>query len=116
MELGWIVEDVMVRVRQRFGSFHALDWPLFLDRIGLQHRHVSELPFPAILSRRTILVRCGLDAWTTAWLVWHEATHFFLHVGNQFDWLALSCGDLILAKQERQACEFARFFPDWSLR
>jgi len=115
MELGWIVEDIVVRVRRLFGPFRALDWPAFLDLIGLQCRRVAELPVPALLYRGTILVRAGLDDWTTAWWIYHEAGHFLLHCGDQREWRDLACGDLILAKQERQAMEFATYFPDWGI-
>ena len=110
--MGWIVADVMRRVRSLFGSFRALDWRSFLELIGLRCRRDADLAIPALFYQGTILVRPDLDDWITAWLVWHEIGHFLLHAGNQLDWLQLPCGDLILAKQERQAAEFALHSPD----
>lgn len=116
MELGWIVQDLIDRAWRALGSFRAREWRQFVDQVGLRVVLSLDLPatVPALLFRRTIIVRAGLDDWTTAWLVWHEAGHFLLHCGNQFEWRELVCGDLILAKQERQAEEFATSFPDWS--
>jgi hypothetical protein len=86
-----------------------------LSRFGLEVRAV-ELPstLPAILYQRTIYVRAGLGELAAAWWIWHEAGHAILHVGNREQWRAMACGDLILAKFEQQASDFARNFPDWS--
>jgi hypothetical protein len=114
--MGWIVAEWVARAWITLGLFHALEWPRFLELHNLQFRVSDDLPdaIPALLICRTIIVRAGLDDWTTAGFVWHEAGHHLLHCGNQWDWREMACGELILAKQERQAEEFARFFPDWS--
>jgi hypothetical protein len=113
--MSWIVDESVTETWQSVGHYCALEWPRFIDDVGLRVCWAAELPdmLSALIAGRTVIVRPGLDEWTTARLVWHEVGHSVLHVGDYRDWEAMTCGDLILAKFESQADEFARRYPDW---
>ncbi len=113
--MGWIVEDAIRALVVRFGRYRAWDWPAFLERAGMRIVWADVMPWgvPAGISGRVIVVQRGYSHYDTALAVWHEIGHAVLHIGSVADWLAMTCGDLIIAKQERQATEFAWCYPDW---
>lgn len=114
--VGWVVRDRCIRLEYEIGRFDWHDWERAVHLLGLSvviTRH-GPLP-PELLHGDTIIVRHGFDARLTAFLVWHAIGHHVLHAGVQAAWASMDSGSLLVAKQERQANEFASYFPVWSI-
>lgn len=112
--MGWIVRDACNRLYAQIGRYHWDEWGDVATALGLTVAIVNHGPVPpACLVGRTIIIRGGLDAQTTAFLAYHELGHHVLHAGDPAQWRQWFGGAHLMAKYERQASEFAEEFPVW---
>lgn len=115
--MGWIVDDVVLRIRAAKGKYRAHEWERFLIDCGLRIVIVDLPPnITGMVVDDVVILQRGMPTVATARRAFHEAGHFFLHEGNGEFWrsrLGGLQGDLTVSRFERQADEFADKFPVW---
>lgn len=113
-QLGWVARDIADNLRREGRSYRWDEWPRFVAERGF-HVIAVDLPewLPAYRLDTTIVVARRLPTRLRARWVWHEIGHCLMHPGNFQFWDGLPWGHHVLAKQERQANEFASLFPVW---
>lgn len=109
--MGYVVEDVVQRLREVRGVYAECDWERFLHDAGLAI-WFCDLPVevPAFLHDGCVYVQRGLTRAATAALVAHECGHAVMHAGGREFWMSRPQGYLTIARFERQANEFAATF------
>lgn len=113
--VGWVARDVATRLRGEIGIFYWDQWRQCADELGILWLYVEDtMSRPAMLLDGAILIRSDMDPVKEARWAWHEIGHHLLHDGDMEWWRALPGGQYFIAKAERQADEFAEFFPVWN--
>lgn len=113
--MGWIVEDIVRRVRADIGLYRRREWRQFLTAIGLRY-DFDELPLRcnAIICDGEVIFRNGLTEDEIIHAAYHEAGHHLTVAGDVRLWrsrLGGMQGDLTVARFERRADLFAELFP-----
>lgn len=112
--MGWMVEDVVSRLRADIGPYRRREWRQFLKAIGLRYTF-DYLPeeYDAILFNGKVIFRNGLSEEEIIDAAFHEGGHHMTVVGDVRWWRSRPQGYITVAKFERQANEFAALFPIW---
>lgn len=105
----WVAADCL----DRFLEEHDLPddvpgWVQLAEKLGMvvEWKH---LPFgvPAFRIKHLMVINFGLTEEEELNALRHEVSHWVLHCGNSLWWATRPMGEMILAKKERQADEWA---------
>lgn len=112
--MGWVIEDVVARLRAEIGPYRREEWRQFLAAIGLAY-DFDYLPerCNAVLCDGEVIFRNGISDDETIDAAYHEGGHHLTVVGDMRWWATRPQGHITVAKFERQANDFARLFPVW---
>ena len=110
--MSWIIEDRIAALHAEGRRYGRCEWERFCGDAGITV-YYHELPphLPAFIAGSALVLRAGMSPLATAFWAWHEIAHRLLHAGGREFWLSRPMGRYIVAKQERQANEFAALFP-----
>lgn len=110
--MGWIVDDVVKRVRADIGPYHRREWRQFLSAIGLRY-DFDYLPerCNAILYDGEVIFRHGLTEDELCFAAFHEGGHHMTIAGDMRWWRSRPQGRTTVTKFERYADDFAMLFP-----
>lgn len=112
--MSYLIQDAVARYRVAYGICRADDWERFIEVLGIRCFE-DDLPanIPAVIGDNIIIIQRGMTHDSKARRVWHELSHWFLHVGDRDWWMRRPQGHITVARFERQANEFAASFPIW---
>jgi hypothetical protein len=110
--MGWVVDDMVHRVRRRYGHYRRREWRQFVRACGLTYGF-DYLPdrCDAVIDGNEIVFRHDISEEDAANAAFHECWHWLADAGTAQWWLSRPQGRISMMKWDARANEFARVFP-----